>query len=475
MRLHGTLTFLTALLAGFSAQSRGDMTVESLTSNAVTGMGAYYQDVYDAIRSFGEQDYPEALSRLEKAKKTVPRLAPAEVMMAQLYFDANQPAGAIAMLEKAIKRVPEDPEAYIMLAERAVSEGRFVEADLLFAKSGNIVEVFADNPKRKQNLQHRSSIGWASADESRGNLKEARAKLESLLKIEPQNGDAHERLGKVLFAMEDQKGAHAEFRAAADADKTKPSAEIAMALLMKDQVNAEKWVKAAVAKGAQDLRTQIGAAQFFLKINQLDEARARAEEAVKLDPEGMESNLLRGLIARLLGEFKVAETHLSKAHLLFPSNTVVINGLALALLELPDDESHQRALRFAELNARQYSNNPEALATFAWVNFRLNHRIEAERAFAAMLSAARTGTVKYFNAEMGYYLANYAKERGQTADAIKMLKDSLNSNEPFAYRKPAQALLAKLSKLEKSKSAKGDEAPAASKKADSPTKAGAAK
>ena len=239
-----------------------ELTVEDLTGSAISGVGPYYQDVEEAIRRFSKKDYQGTLERLERAKKTVPRLAPAEVMMAQLYLDAGGAPTAIAMLERAISKSPQDPEAYVMLAERAVSEGRVSEASLMFQRAAQVLDDFADNPKRKANLLTRIYTGGAAADESRGDTKAARAKLEALIKLDPHAAAPHERLGRVLFAAGDQRGAYAELKAAADADKSMPSPELAMSSLYgNDKVNSEKWLKAALAKGGNDLRTQITAAR----------------------------------------------------------------------------------------------------------------------------------------------------------------------------------------------------------------------
>ncbi len=443
-----------------------ELTVEELTGNAISGVGPYYQDVEDAIRRFGKKDYGGALERLEHAKQTVPKLAPAEVMMAQLYSDGGQAGSAIAMLERAITRAPQDPEAYVMLAERAVSDGRVSEASLMFDKAAQVLGGFADNPKRKVNLQTRIYNGGATADEARGDAKAARAKLDALIKLDPGNAAAHERLGRVLFGLGDQRTAYAELKAAAEADKEMPSAELAMASLFgTDKVNAEKWLKAALAKGANDLRTQLAATRALLKSNDLAEARKHAEAANKLDPEGAESNLMLGLAARATGDFKTAEAHLSKAHLLAPGNPLIVNQLALTLLELPGDENHQRALQFADANARQNPNMPELMATIGWINYRLNHKLEAERAFNLVLGANAQSGRRLINADILYYMANVIKDRGRTDEAIKMLREALNVDEAFAYRKPAQALLDQLTKSEKSAGATTEATPAAVKAA----------
>src|SRR6187200_1101213 len=89
------LLAVACLLLGRIPDARGEMTVEKLTGTAITGVGPYYLDVADAIRQFGAKNYAAALEHLEAAKKSTPRLAPPEVMMAALHLDADQPGPAI--------------------------------------------------------------------------------------------------------------------------------------------------------------------------------------------------------------------------------------------------------------------------------------------------------------------------------------------------------------------------------------------
>ncbi|MBI3838442.1 MAG: tetratricopeptide repeat protein [Planctomycetia bacterium] len=444
------LAFTVAAIVGTSSQVRADLTVENLTGTAISGIGPYYQDVADAIRLFATKDFAAALSHLESAKKSTPRLPPSEIMMANLYLDANQSAPAIAHLEKAARQWPKDPESYVMLAERAVNEGRVTEAGLMFEKAVGVIDAFNDNPKRKQNLQIRAYLGWAAADEIRADWKEAQQKLEQLIKLDQRSATGHERLGRVLFRSGNDRGAYAEFQLAAEIDKKLLPAELAMATLYSDKVNREKWLNFGLKKSGQDPRTQLAAAEFLLLDNQIEEAKSHAEEALKLQPDSSDAQFIIGLASRMLGDYKAADSHLSAAHLRSPANPTIMNHLALSLIELPDDASHQRGLQFAELNLRQNPNNVDFMATLGWINFRLKNLYDAERLFTAVLNSSSVSATNTMTSEMGYYMASIAKERGKIPEAVKLLQDSLNTEQPFAYRKKAQELLAQLSKFEKS-------------------------
>jgi tetratricopeptide (TPR) repeat protein len=443
-----------AALLAVGTPARGELTVPDLTGTAVAGVGPYYQDVADAIKKFGAGDYRGALANLESAKKATPMLAPPEVMMARLYFDANMAAGGYAVLEQVARRLPADPEALVMLAERALGEGRWTEAELLFAKAAPAVEAFRDNPKRRQNLQIRLYSQWSAVDENDKNYAAAQRKLEQLLTLDTANAGVLERLGRVQFRAGAGEKAYEQFKAAAAADPKYPPAEVAMANMFTDKANAEKWINYALTRSGKDVRTQLAAGQYRLRENQLDEAKKHADEALRLDPQRVESNALAGVVARLQGDYAAAAKYLGAAHLAAPADASIMNHLALVLIELPDQANRQRALQYAELNARQHPNNLETAATFGWVNYRLGRRQEAERALGAVVKATATQNENRTSADTAYYLAVLAKDAGRHDFAIRTLRDTLGANQPFAYRKAAQALLSGLEKLDSATGAK---------------------
>ena len=302
----------TALILVLAARSAfGALTVEDLTATSVTSVGPYYQDVADAIKDFGAGNFAGAYAHLESAKKSTPRLPPPEVMMARLYLDANQAAPAIAQLEKVARRVPDDPEALILLAERAVAEGRFTEAGMLFQKAAPAVTAFQQNPKRQQDLQMRLNSGGATVDEGQENWEAAVDKLQKILALDPGNTAASGRLGRVLFRLNRGQDAYEQFKKAA-ADPKMPPAELAMAALFADKAKAEQWLQNVLRQNGKDLRTQVSAGHYRLRNNQLDEAKKHADAALALDPNNFDANLLAGMLERLDGDYPAAIKHLAQ-------------------------------------------------------------------------------------------------------------------------------------------------------------------
>jgi tetratricopeptide (TPR) repeat protein len=443
----GVLAIMALETAAVATVAKADLTVEALAAPAVTGVGPYYQDLTDALQKFAEGDYEAAYEHLESARKSTPRLAPPEIMMARMYFDAQMPAPGIALLEKVARSAPDDPEALVMLAEAALASGRLTEAGLLYAKVAPTVEAFRTNTKRREDLQFRLLTGSSLIAESDGDLAAAQKNLEELVRANPNNANTHQRLGRVLFKLNKGREAYEQFKLAADADPRMPPAELAMAQLFSDKENAEKWINHALERSGDDARTHLAVGQFRLRENRIDEAKVHADKALELDPDGLDANLLAGMVARMQTDYPKAAKHLGAAHLLSPADPLIVDNLALVLIELPDDQSHRRAMQFAKLNLQQNPTAIDQLATFGWISYRLGQRADAERALIAAYKACLAKYDSQMKADMGYYLGAMYAANGKYSNATTLLRNALNSNTPFAYRKPARELLDKVQKL----------------------------
>jgi tetratricopeptide (TPR) repeat protein len=174
--------------------------------------------------------------------------------------------------------------------------------------------------------------------------------------------------------------------------------------------------------------------------NQLEQAAKYADQAIKLDPQNYEARLLRGAIARMQGDTKTAQQQLETAHLLAPTNSVVLNHLALVLADQDDEDSHKRALQFAEILYRLSPYSMDAVSTLGWANYRLGNTAEAERLFRTF------STTNQMPLDTGYFQATMLKDQGRVQQAAALLALVLNSESPFVYRRQAEEMLAQLKK-----------------------------
>ncbi len=121
----------------------------------------------------------------------------------------------------------------------------------------------------------------------------------------------------------------------------------------------------------------------------------------------------------------------------------IINQLALLLIEQDNADAKNRALAFAELNAKANDNSADARITLAWVYNKLNRSADAAKVLRSGLQLGNlTPDSSYLVAKM----ISDTKQPDQIEGAKRLLADALSSDNPgiFVHRKDAQELLKQL-------------------------------
>ena len=384
-----------------------------------------------------------ALKLLKEAAKKNADLPPAQVIMAQLFSQANIPLGVRNALEQAVVDAPADPEAYLIMGDLALRERRFTEARMLYQKANELLANFNASAKRKDLIQPRILSGLASIDEAQENWPDARKRLEAWLKLDPKNAMAMQRLARCLFQQKDAQGALEKLREAAKADADVLTPEAILAQFYEqagDRENAKKWMAEALKTAPKDLRTHLVVGQWALETEQLPEAEKQAAAALQIDPKSLDAKILCGVIALFKKDFAGAERYFESAHLQSPRNFAATNNLALVLIEQKDEAKKRRALEYAENNVQQNPKSAEAASTYGWVLYKMGRLDEAEKAFQAAISGGSVAP------DTAYYIACLSYDRGREAQAKQWLDIALKSTGPFAMRQDAKALMEKLKK-----------------------------
>jgi tetratricopeptide (TPR) repeat protein len=430
--------------------------VEDLIGNSVSdASAANYPEVQSAIkRFFVERDVNGARADLEVARSKHQTLPPAEIMMAQFLALAQQVPMARAELELGVKKElegnkPVDPEFYLIFGDVAFQERRFTDAELLFAKAEALISDYSLNAIRKRNLNRRALAGEAAVAEAREDWATAQKDLVAWLQIDADSAPAHQRLGRTLFKLNKPAEAEAEFQKAAEADKKVLPAEIMMGRLY-EEAEAHTTAAKQMAKAIENLKKLpasdkqlyvnicLAVAQWAVQTGDLKTAKVEADKALQRDSSSLETQIVSGLIARLNNDWSTAEADFEKAHDLSPSNFIASNNLALVLAEngakAKDDSKLKRAKALAEVNARQYQQNAEAIATLGWVYYKMGKKDEAKQAIFAV---ANSGSV---SADSAYYVAQVLSDMGEATKAQLVLAQALNNKQPFAMRSAAETL-----------------------------------
>jgi len=449
----------------YLVMARGSLYAEpmGLDGMAPAAAAEKIQEVEDAAALFNKQDYNGAFKQLQEAEKTHPELSPAEVIMAQFFFQAWQQTGQqnanliLTMrnwLEKGVQQSPDDPEAYLVLGEIALQEGRVTEADLLYNKAASLMATFKGNAKRKQGLQPRILGGQAAVAEAHQDWGGAQKLLEAWLKLDAKNANIMQRLARALFQQKKPTESLEMLRQAKEADSEVLTPEARLALFYEafpDHKNSVKWMEIAIKAAKTDLPTLLVAAQWALETDQLDKAKEWAAAAMQKDATAIQAKILRGVVALFQQDYKEAELYFESAVLQSPGNFAASNNLALALIEQSKDPKKQRrALEYAAQNFKQYERSAEAASTYGWILFKSGKVEEAERALTRALSA---GSV---SADTAFYLATLYSATDRPEEAKRFLKAALESKRPFTKRDDAKLLLERLERATKSSGKSGD-------------------
>jgi tetratricopeptide (TPR) repeat protein len=401
-------------------------------------------EIDEAIKSFRQQRYDEALKHLQAAAAKRNELPPARLMLAELFFSSNQPAVARAVLEQAAAEHPQHPVVYLVSARQALLEGRRADALVLYEKAAALADAktWSDNQRRSFLIACRA--GRASVAEQRKDWPAAKTAFAELLQLDPKNGPARERFARAIFFLNQHEEAHAQLQQAAKDDPSLKGAEINLGLLFLEKGDLEKAVKSmqlAVKQAPNDPRAHLELGNCLLQQGQLAQAKACADAAAKLDPDAKPLRVLRGLIALASKDFEEAERQYQALLQESPEDSLARDKLALALVEQPSEAKHRRALELATMNVRLYPNAAWPLSTAGWVYYRLGRVEEAERALRAAISGPST------KPDTAYYLARMLSDQGRKEEARQLLELALQAPRgDFTFRQDAEKQLQQLTK-----------------------------
>jgi tetratricopeptide (TPR) repeat protein len=433
----------TATQAPVDVQGNIQKMKEALIGNAVSLSNLDYAEIDKAIQRFGNNDGEGALEILKEAKKKYPKLPPVYVMLAKLQVMAQNTQGAFNLLELQVAEEPNDPEAYLLLADQAFAGNRTAEAEALFEKAQPLVEAFKDNDKRKRDMEIRVLAGKAAVQERRGKWENAIELLKQWVATDPDNAMSHARLGVTLFRLDKAKEAFDEFTKARQINPEMPHPYASLGQLFtqnNDLENARKSFERAYKEDGKDPNTVRSYAEWLLQQSELDKAQEVAAELRKLTPDNPNAVLLDGVVALMKGQSDRAEEAFMKVLSLEPGNARANDLLALLLIESPDKADHDRALRYADLNAKQYPQNSQANVTRAYVLHKLGRDNEMQEA----IQVAGRGQLQIDSA---YLIAKIMTDLGQTDKAKAALEQVLaQKGGLFIFRKQAQDLLDQLNK-----------------------------
>jgi Tfp pilus assembly protein PilF len=405
--------------------------------------GAISAQEEKARELFTQGKFDDAFKLLQDAVKANPKLAPARVQMATLFYLAKQGQPARQNLETAAAEDPKHPDVYLLNASFAFSEGRLTDAIL----SCQIVLQCASEPRwdpeQRKRFIREGRLGLASSFEGRRDFVSAKDQLAALLAEEPKNGVFRTRQGVALFMTGKLEEAFADFQTAIKDDPAMELPELQMAALYSSQNvtdKAEEWLKKAVAVHGSNAKTHRSYAGWLLENGKIDEAQIYVDTAMKLDGANKETIGLRGLFLRSRKDIAAAEPIFESLVKDSPGNSFAAWNLALVLAETGDKTKITKAIELSENEVRKNPKTPEAFAVLGWCLYKSGSLDNAEKALA---EAAKAGSL---SRDAAYFFARILNDKGRYEDAQKILKEISTARGTHVYRADAAALLAEVEK-----------------------------
>ncbi len=397
----------------------------------------------DALDLFKSRDFEGSLKLWREACKKNPDLPPAQLIMAQLYLQAGMLNEGKDALKKTIDEAPSDPESYLFLARVNLGEKKVDEAKANLKKAEELLASYKKNAKRKEVLQSLLLADHVNFAIAQKDWPAAVQTLETMVKANPKNVDAWQKMGFCLFQQDKIDDALAKLR---EINKVAPAAPVAEAILSDfydkagDVKNSQKWIDEAVKTAPDNLRTRMMAGYHALYAGQFEAARQQAIAAGKIDQKSLDAKLLQALIATYERNYLIAELLYNEALKQSPDNWMVMNNLAMVLIEQEDPAKKQKALEYAEANFKRLSKLPQAASTYGYILYRLGRLEDAEKVLPIAKPIAAT------DLDTAYILARVAVDRGRKEEARQLIEEALKNTKTVSFRQESEDLLKSLDK-----------------------------
>ncbi len=396
------------------------------------------QQLQEALGCFEQGQLDQCFELLTVATTKRPDFPPARLIFARLLLSKNRVQEGRASLEQAAAENPEYPGIYLSFGQLCLAEARLTGALLHFEKAASLPPPSDWTEVQKCYLQQQALAGQATVAEGRRHWQSAEEALSAWLDLEPDNGPARQRLARALFHVDKAEEALNQLKRAHEVDSDLDPAGISMGWLHHAKGEREKagqWMKDAVTNAPNDPKSHFGYAAWLLEVDRPDEACDHVETAGRLGLESRELTLLLGQLCRARRDYEQAEQYFLQLHQESPADFQAGNLLALALVEQDDPSKRERARQLAEVNARQYPQSADALATLGWIHYRQGRKDEAFRALTAAASAGGASS------QTAYFLAYLLADRGQIEDAERLLRTAIDAPGVFVDRVAAKQWL----------------------------------
>ena len=362
---------------------------------------ALYPNQVDAKRSLAVLEtrsgrYGQARTRLDELLKQRPDDLDALDMLMTVDLVTKNWSGAEHTLQRLQTAVREHPLTYMAEGRLHQAQGRAERAVTAYERA----TVLAPNDPDPL-------LTLVKLEVAQGHLKQAKARLETLIDKHPDHLFAHGLLGEVYTIAGDVSRADAHFE---QATKLNP-----------------KWLTPWLDWGS-----------LWLGQKRFDQAAQVVHNGLVVNAESEELYMLQASVRSTQQELDGAINAYESVLRLNPKNVLAANNLAVLLVDhRGDPQSLQKAFALSR-DFEKETPHPLFLDTLGWVRFKMGQQEDAIRLLKD--AAAKAPEIPVLN----YHLGIAFFQSGKRAEARTYLSKALKSADSFDGRREAEQVLAQL-------------------------------
>ncbi len=405
----------------------------------------------------------EAIVELREVVDADPKNVRALDLLARAHIMNKEPALAEALLAKHVADNPGHTQARMLLVEILLTAGK---ADRALSELNAMAGTDQKNPV--------IFLTMGDIYAQKQNLNAAKAAYKRAVDVAPKDPAGHVKLGRLLWASKDTRGALAAFdQALTLVPDARDAAEAKVGLLMQEKraPDALAFAKQRVAAQPSDAFAHTLLARVMMDSGDMTGAEQLLLKAVQLAPDVPAPYQYLGMLYIRQGKLDAGITKYREAYAANPGNAPA--GLALAMLLqmnnnradavgvyekildknpdfapainnlaylYADTQPTPEELKKAQILAEKLKavDAPVTYDTIGWVQLKLGNKEEALKYLLRAWDKANGLPTVAYHLGMAY------QAKGDTAAAAKWLEKSLAGNAQFPERATASAELAKL-------------------------------
>lgn len=433
-------------LAGAKAFDRLLQEIDNLIPGEFAANSPQKKSVEDAITAFQVGDANRVIEIFKSLAADANVPAP-DVLLAGLSYATNDTKTGRLLLERASREHPNSVAVYSAFARLALNQNRTTDALTLFEKMHQLNQQskLPAESRKFYNIQYLDGMTEVAVTQQR--FDDARKLLTTQRETRPDHPKVLLVSAELEF-KEDKIDQCIEYlqRLKLKFPETRPPEAIIASWYQRvgNREQAEKWVKDAAAKYADDNRTQLEYASWSLNNEDFPTASESIKKAELADKETPFSKTLKAKIAFARQSYAIAESHYQTLLTMEPGNFDSANMYALCLIESSDATKRLKAREIAMQNFRNLPNNAVAMAALGYIQLRLGEVDQAKSILTRVAQVANTSP------EIDYFVASYLVAIRNFAQAKQFLERALKTDSLFLYRSAAKQLLAGIPKTSES-------------------------